>query len=111
MECLWCENEAEHLCDYMLGHVVNADGVIEDLKAPHFTCDAPMCGEHRRKIGHVCGTLEPPHADTIDHCPAHADEPPLEPAEWATNRSLAQRKRHGVRAVAWRSRFLLVRPP
>lgn len=36
---------------------------------PHFTCDAPMCGDHANLVGHICGK-EP---DSIDRCPYHIE--------------------------------------
>jgi len=74
-KCLWCESPATGLCDAPIGfEAVGAardkTGKVTVLLAgsgSSWTCDAPMCDEHRRQIGHVCGK-EP---DSIDRCPYH----------------------------------------
>lgn len=79
--CMWCEKPSEFLCDAPIGFL--ADGCERDklgnvkqlltgkraLDGGYWTCDAPMCADHRKMIGHVCGKYH----DTIDRCPYHVE--------------------------------------
>jgi hypothetical protein len=68
-QCLWCGKPAVALCDAWIGgETVIEDGVPRfSMRGQNFTCDAPMCGDHRHHRGFICGEA----ADTIDWCPAH----------------------------------------
>lgn len=77
-KCMWCGKPAERYCDAVIG--VEPKGALRDrngkvtgllagLDGTHWTCDAPMCADHARQVGWVCGT-EP---DSIDHCPHHTE--------------------------------------
>lgn len=67
--CLWCGEPAVAFCDEWIGgETVMYEGTPRyTLDLPQFTCDAPMCHEHRKVFGFVCGK-EP---DTMDRCPVH----------------------------------------
>ena len=62
--CLWCGGKATAWCDVVFGHERDSEGLIR-LELESFGCDAPMCDQHRRHIGHI-------GRDTIDACPEHA---------------------------------------
>lgn len=110
--CLFCDRDAVAYCDAPVGFGIvgysriglvsenrfqalkgsNPDGSID-----MFTCDAPMCAEHRKAVGHICGA----DPETIDWCPLHEDgkrdAPPITADEAATIRrklhSLPMRRR------------------
>lgn len=79
--CMWCDREAAFLCDAVLGMKAAVGPKQTVIYAPLaeqevWTCDAPMCEDHRRMVGFVCGK-EP---GTIDRCPlCVSDEPHCEP--------------------------------
>lgn len=55
VKCAFCDQPAQYLCD-----------------APG--CDAPMCPQHRNKIGHLCYRGKNKNlSGTIDFCPEHAE--------------------------------------
>lgn len=78
MKCLFCNNDAIAYCDKPLAMVIGGT-VKRKGKPPHnvttmeamlscsYTCDAPICSEHGKVVGHVCGKDH----DTIDHCVKH----------------------------------------
>ena len=74
MQCAFCENESEYLCDFELGWSEwksDGDRRVLSLEGEPITCDAPMCKECKLKVGIIfdasgCGTIE-----TIDYCPIH----------------------------------------
>lgn len=69
--CLWCDREAVAFCDAALGQTMqDCQGrKVWTLEAPFFTCDAPICDEHRKVTGFLCGA----DPDTFDRCPCHAN--------------------------------------
>lgn len=74
--CLFCNQPATRLCDRVIGMVDAGERVkvrgrpaysvtsMEAMLSVSYTCDAPICAEHTRVVGHVCGKDH----DTIDHC-------------------------------------------
>lgn len=79
--CLWCDAPAVAWCDAVIGFKAvaamrDAHGAVIGLvtgsdekgEAVAWTCDAPMCATHAKRVGHVCGT----DTDTIDRCLYHA---------------------------------------
>ncbi len=79
--CMWCGKTAIRYCDAVIGFEAtgatrdkdgSVTGLLTGLDGRQWTCDAPMCADHARQVGHVCG--EDP--DSIDHCPhctAHSE--------------------------------------
>lgn len=79
--CLFCDRPSTRLCDAALGMVLDSvvprNGKVAAYKATSmeamlsgsYTCDAPMCDQHAKVVGWVCGK----DADTIDHCPIHQE--------------------------------------
>ena len=74
--CMWCDSPATRYCDAVIGveaitasrgHRGAVTARLTSLDAQQWTCDAPMCDDHARRVGHICGA-EP---DSIDHCPHH----------------------------------------
>lgn len=77
---MWCGKPAARYCDAVIGvepkgasrdKSGNATGLLAGLDGERWTCDAPICAQHTRQAGHICG--EQP--DSIDHCPHHATHP------------------------------------
>lgn len=82
-KCMWCDKPATHYCDAVIG--LPAVDALRDKRGnvtalltgsgasgvASWTCDAPMCSEHTKQIGVMCGS-EP---DSIDHCPHHLKSP------------------------------------
>lgn len=68
-QCVWCGEPAVAFCDgWIGGETVEYGGQrVYTLDLPQFTCDAPLCNEHRFLHGFVCGK----DPDTIDYCPVH----------------------------------------
>lgn len=71
---MWCDRPATRYCDAPIGFeakgaVRNKNGTVRHLligsDSRMWTCDAPMCSEHARMVGFVCGR----ESDSIDHCP------------------------------------------
>jgi hypothetical protein len=106
--CLWCDREAVAYCDAAFGqtmkdcHDVPGGRRVFDLGAPFFTCDAPMCAEHRKIAGFVCGK----DPDTMDHCPVHAADEGLPHLDITADQ--AEGMRRAVHAAARRSRMATV---
>lgn len=79
--CLVCGQDADRLCDYILGRDIDkvsrdvlVHGKIESCDEPHFTCDAPLCSECRAVGGHMHGVEKGEGwSETTDLCPAHKD--------------------------------------
>ena len=77
--CFYCGKEAEYLCD----HAYGAKASREDPKlfaplsegAEIYTCDRPLCAEHRVRAGvwFMCGRRSA--SDTTDYCLEHAENP------------------------------------
>lgn len=76
-KCMWCDKPAIRYCDAAIGFeavaaVRDKAGNVTGLLAGggnSWTCDAPMCDEHSKQVGHVCWQ-EP---DSIDRCPHHME--------------------------------------
>lgn len=95
---MWCEKLATHYCDAAIGF--EAVGAIRDKAGnvtallagggKSWTCDAPMCAEHAKMIGHVSGS----QPDTIDRCPYHAEhrERPMKELVMFEHEALARRR-------------------
>jgi hypothetical protein len=79
-KCMWCDKKAVSYCDHLIG--CEAVGCVRDSRGKvtvmmtsleegvkAWTCDAPMCEDHAKAIGMLCGE----NPDTIDYCPYHAD--------------------------------------
>ena len=47
-DCLWCDRRSTHECDAPLGRSGERPG---DFKM--YSCDAPMCSLHARRVGHL----------------------------------------------------------
>lgn len=94
--CLWCANEADRLCDAAIGGRAEAGmGGRWVFHGDVFTCDAPMCAQHSKVIGHTCGK----DGDFIERCPSCAEnEPRIQPmfeheaAAWRTQRAALVRR-------------------
>jgi hypothetical protein len=101
--CLWCDREAVAFCDAAFGQtMVEADGRrVWAMASPFFTCDAPLCAEHRKVVGFLCG--EDP--DTFDRCPVHANS---EERMADITEADATAMRRAVQVAARRSRFAAV---
>ena len=82
MKCMWCDRDSEFLCDSAIAFKavgVSRDkyfkvtglltGADSDGEIKHWTCDAPMCTEHAKLVGFVCGA----ETDGIHICPFHAE--------------------------------------
>ena len=92
-KCIYCGERADFFCDATLG-MTQTNGVYTG-DDEHFTCDVPVCAEHKRVVGFICGR----GGDTIDHCLYHIDNPTyLKP----TTREEAEKERRHVRAVVRR---------
>lgn len=79
--CMWCDEPSVLLCDAVIGFeavaaIRDAHGKVTGLmtgtnpsgECVAWTCDAPMCRAHAKRVGHVCGSAP----DSIDRCPYHA---------------------------------------
>lgn len=66
--CVWCGEPAVAFCDGWIGG--ETEGGLFSTQLPFFSCDAPLCNEHRHPFGFVCGK----NPDTLDHCPVHAQD-------------------------------------
>jgi hypothetical protein len=58
-----------------------------------FTCDAPMCSEHTKVIGHVCGKN---YHDFIERCPLCAEHDPKMQPMLPEEAESYRRERHAV---------------
>lgn len=68
--CYYCSAPAVVLCDFL----VSSSSLIFGNAGPLQTCDRPICGEHRRRVGHVCDRsrrTKNNQSNTIDHCKEH----------------------------------------
>ena len=65
--CSYCSQQAERLCDYMIGRMVFTQQPV--------TCDRPLCGDHATQTGTLffCGKPPVRGVETIDYCPQHAN--------------------------------------
>lgn len=77
-KCMWCDKDAVAYCDAVIGfEAISADrndkGRVEHLLtgvgAKMWTCDAPMCADHGKRVGFISGS----DPDSIDHCPYHCE--------------------------------------
>lgn len=77
-ECIVCGAPATRLCDFLIGGQLGGHASyrgkeypVYDLDGPSFTCDAPLCDAHARRVGvrFVCG--KDGQHDVIEHCPIH----------------------------------------
>lgn len=88
-KCMWCENEAVNLCDAPIalkavGAIRGVDfdllglsiGSDENGDLVMYTCDAPLCIDHTKVIGFICGK----DPETIDRCPYHHEQDKKEKA-------------------------------
>lgn len=73
-KCMWCDRPATRYCDAPIGFEAkgaarNKNGTVRQLliggDSRMWTCDAPMCNEHAKQVGFICGK----DPDSIDHCP------------------------------------------
>lgn len=80
--CMWCGKPSTCFCDAVIGFGAtgcnrdksgNVLNLLSGLDAEQWTCDAPMCDDHAKQVGWVCGE----ESDSIDHCPHHAQHPEL----------------------------------
>lgn len=107
---MWCDKPAVRYCDAVIGFEAtgatrdrsgNVTGLLTGLDGKQWTCDAPMCAEHARQVGNVCG--EDP--DSIDHCPHHAAHPERPMKELVMFEDEAAAKRRKVHAEIRRGRM------
>lgn len=75
--------------------------LLTGLDAGHWSCDAPMCEEHAKQIGWVCGEA----ADSIDRCPHHAQAEQHEMAALVMFASEADSARRDIYAAVRRARM------
>jgi len=91
-KCWWCGEDSDYLCDQVIGRdrdTVTDPGEKPSLQNPQgrppgtlistddefFTCDAPMCNDHRQQVGHICARGRGKRSDSIDCCWYHEMEP------------------------------------
>lgn len=112
---MWCGKPAVRYCDAVIGVEIkgalrdksgNVTGLLAGLDGEQWTCDAPMCAEHTRQVGHICG--EDP--DSIDHCPHHAAHPERPMKELLMFADEAEARRREVHAEIRRERMRNERP-
>ncbi len=112
---MWCGKPAVRYCDAVIGFEAvdatrdrsgNVTGLLHGLGGRMWTCDAPMCAEHGRQVGFVCGT-EP---DSIDHCQHHAEHQEKPMAELVMFEHEAEARRREVHAEIRRARMLCSAP-
>lgn len=98
--CLWCGKPAVAFCDAWIGgEAVFEGGVYRfSIRGENFLCDAPMCNEHRKVFGFMCG--EDP--DTIDRCPVHQNDR-VTFANAAKTKAEAESARRAVWAIGRRA--------
>lgn len=112
--CMWCDKPAVAWCDAVIGFEAVAacrdpngrvtgliTGTNEHGEAVAWTCDAPMCADHAKHVGHVCGK-EP---DSIDHCPYHAVHDEGSMQDLIMFHREAEQKRRDVHAEIRRQRI------
>lgn len=107
--CMWCGEPSTALCDYWLGEIPDPEDGLRNVDCERFTCDAPLCDDHRAAIGHLC-SRQIKNCDTMDYCPAHKGMPQLTWQVAAKNREAARQMRHQVFVAANRSRMRMVSP-
>lgn len=107
-KCMWCDKPATRYCDAVIGMEPrgalrdskgNVTGLLGGLDGAQFTCDAPMCSDHARQVGWVCGA-EP---DSIDHCPHHTEHGEAPMRDLLMFEGEAEVKRRDVHAEIRRS--------
>ena len=109
--CMWCDMPAVRCCDAVIGlepkgAVRNGAGnvisLLAGLDGVQWTCDAPMCADHARQVGWICGS-EP---DSIDHCPHHATHGEADMSDLLMFQSEAEARRRDIYAEIrrWRIR-------
>lgn len=108
--CMWCGTPAVRYCDAVIGiEPVNAQrggdgsvtGLLAGLESKQWTCDAPMCDNHGRQVGWICG-IEP---DGIDHCPYHVSSGEEEIRHLIMFALEAEKKRRYIHAAIRRARI------
>jgi hypothetical protein len=113
--CMWCGKQAIRYCDAVIGVEAmgatrdksgNVTGLLTGLDGRQWTCDAQMCVEHAKQVGHICGE-EP---ESIDHCPHHTmlHERPMKDLVMFADEAEARRRE--VHAEIRRERMRKERP-
>lgn len=111
---MWCDKPATRYCDAAIGF--EAVGALRDKagnvtglltgNGKSWTCDAPLCGEHAKMVGHVSGQ-EP---DTIDLCPHHTEHPERPMRDLVIFECEAEGRRREVHAEIRRALMKTKRP-
>lgn len=114
VKCMWCDQPAVAWCDAVIGFkaigayraangrvTALVTGADEHGEAVAWTCDAPMCAEHAKHVGRVCGK-EP---DSIDHCPYHATRGEESMQQLVMFAPEAEQKRRDIHAEIRRRRI------
>lgn len=107
---MWCEKPSVRYCDAVIGFeavdaIRDKAGNVVGLLAGSdtmWTCDAPMCAEHTRQVGHICGK----DPDSIDHCPYHIEHEEHSMKKLVMFEHEAETIRRKVHAGIRRSRML-----
>lgn len=103
--CLWCDEPAVAFCDAWIGSECGPERLFSHKDKPHL-CDAPMCADHVKQVGWICGET----ADSIDHCPAHISDPVTIDSA-AKSKAECEAARRAVHAEVRRQRIKDGNPP
>lgn len=113
-KCMWCDQPSTRLCDATIGFAAvdcarNSAGKVQHLLAglesERWTCDAPICNQHAKQVGWICGA----DVDTIDHCPHHAQAEDQGMERLVMFASEAERTRNDLYATIRRTKMRLAR--
>jgi hypothetical protein len=113
-KCFYCDKPATHFCDYKIGGPIGGYervGPIEKCTfracftiQPFYTCDMPMCDEHKTFVGTFHASGKESWSETIDHCPEHAHGKPEDP--YPITEEEAEAIRRDIRAKVRRRQIM-----
>lgn len=71
LPCLWCDRPGTFLCDGIIGCSPGASVAVDWRTITYFSCDAPMCALHIKRVGHLrfSRRKDGRRCESIDHCP------------------------------------------